>query len=160
MKTIIQNLIETLEVTFEKDPWFGDSVIGKLMMIDYSIVNKKIEGSNTIASLLKHMIQWRVFAIEKMQGNKYFDIKLNSEMDWPLVTINKEIEWLDLIRELKETQVKLIELISEKGGDYLEEITVGKDYTNGVLIEGIIEHDVYHLGQIGLLNSLLQKNRE
>lgn len=158
MKTVIQNLIDTLEVTFDKEPWFGDSILVKLKTIDYKKVNQKIDNSNSIALLLKHMIQWRVFVIEKIQGDKDFDIKLNSEMDWPLVTIDNEIEWFSLIEELKITQAKLVNLISEKSDDYLEEITVGKNYTNRILIEGIIQHDVYHLGQIGLINSLIQKN--
>lgn len=158
MKTAIQNLIDTLEVTFDKEPWFGDSILAKLKTINYKTVNQKIDNSNSIALLLKHMIQWRVFVIEKIQGNKDFDIKLNSEMDWPLVTINNEIEWFSLIEELKITQAKLVNLISEKSDDYLEEITLGKNYTNRILIEGIIQHDVYHLGQIGLINSLIQKN--
>ena len=156
MKKVVQKLIESLEVTFEKAPWFGDSVLEKITTIDYKIVNEKINGSNTIALLLKHMVQWRLFAIEKLQANKDFDIELNSSKDWPLVTINNEKQWLDLIDELKATQAKLIALISEKEDHYFKEITLGKNYTNYFLIEGVVQHDIYHLGQIGMLNSMLQ----
>ncbi len=158
MKKQIQLLLNEFNIFFERSPWFGDSVIQKLATVDYKLVNQELLSTNSIAMLVNHMIQWRIFGIEKLRGNSAFDIQLNSEMDWPKISVSTHNEWVNLLNKLKNTQTELIQLIGDKDDTYLNEICAGKDYTNHFLLTGIIHHDVYHLGQIGLMNSSLQKS--
>ena len=63
--------------------------------------------------------------------------------------------WDALLDELKATQRALIELLENQKDEFL-----GSQYQPGYsyefLIEGTIQHDYYHLGQIGLVIKILQ----
>ncbi len=159
MREKLTHLIETIHSTFDGSPWYGDSVIVKFELIKFEYVNKTVNGSNSIASLVNHLIQWRVFVIEKLKGNKAFDISLQTESDWPHTDLKNAEEWEVLIERLKQTQSEIVRLLASKDDAFLEEIAPGKGYTNLYMLEGIIHHDIYHLGQIGLINSELNQSR-
>ncbi|KAA5827357.1 DinB family protein [Algibacter amylolyticus] len=155
MNSRILQLVESLNNTFQGNPWYGDSLMFQLKNIDIKLVNKTLPNSkNSIANLIQHVINWRVFAIEKLQGNEAFDIEMNSEADWKLITIKSQKEWKVLLNELTSTQNKIIEILKlQKNDAFLEQKTIGKTYSLKFLIEGVVQHDLYHLGQIGLLNA-------
>lgn len=62
--------------------------------------------------------------------------------------------WENLKAEFYQSQKELIELIEVENDDFLE-----KEYSSGYsfkyLLEGLIHHDLYHLGQIGIVIKFL-----
>lgn len=139
-------------------PWYGESVMEKLERLDYQMVNKVPTGlSNSIARLVKHMISWRQFAIEKLKGNDAYDIRLNTPDDWPEVNIQTEEQWRHLLQELHATQDQLFSQLRARNEEDLEQPCHGKSYSLGFLVDGILQHDVYHLGQIALLDKMLRQ---
>lgn len=148
-------LINSLIETFNGDPWYGDSVMKKLKEIDFKIVNEtSAHSSNTIAMIVQHLINWRTFAIEKLKGNSEFDILLNSKEDWAEIIISNEIEWNELLLKLEETQNEIIKILTIMDDDeFLKTQTPGRNYNFEYLINGIIQHDIYHLGQIGIITA-------
>ncbi len=158
MNTKIKKIITTLTTSFEGEPWFGDSLMTKLHSIDDTLVNHTLPNSkNSIAILVQHLINWRRFTIEKLNNNASFDIKMNSEEDWTRITIKTKPEWIALIDTLTSTQKELIEILKQQNDDFLERLTPGRVYNFEFLIEGIIQHDIYHHGQIGFLYSQIKR---
>ncbi len=152
MEKEVGTLIDKLNDSFLGEPWYGISLMEKLEQIDYSIANSVPgESTNSIARLVHHIINWRIFAIEKLQGNTKFNIELNGPGDWTDITIDSEKEWIELKEKLVQTQDKLIELLNGKSDDFLSRQVPGHTYDFRFLIEGIIQHDIYHLGQIGIV---------
>lgn len=158
MKPEILKLIKSLNDSFQGTPWYGESLIPQLKKIEIKSVNKTLPNSNnSIAILIQHVIHWRIFVLEKLNGNEAFDIEMNSEADWKRITIETKTEWDTLLNELVSTQNQIIDILkSQKEDSFLENKTLGKTYSFGYLIEGIIQHDIYHSGQIGLLNAYLK----
>lgn len=158
MKSRIYHLIQSLEHVMQGSPWYGESVMEKLERLDYQMVNKVPTGlSNSIARLVKHMISWRQFAIEKLKGNDAYDIRLNTPDDWPEVNIQTEEQWRHLLQELHATQDQLFSQLRARNEEDLEQPCHGKSYSLGFLVDGILQHDVYHLGQIALLDKMLRQ---
>lgn len=155
MNSKILKLIESLNNTFQGHPWYGDSLMHQLKKIDFQLVNKTLPNSNnSVAILIQHLINWRIFVIEKLNKNEAFDIEMNSEADWKTITIKNKLEWDTLLNELVSSQNQIIEILKHQKDDaFLEQKTLGKTYTTEFLVEGVIQHDLYHLGQIGLLNT-------
>ena len=145
-----------MESAFEGQPWYGISLMKKLGSIEVAAVNQQINGSNSIARLILHMIQWRKFALEKLAGNEQFDIMLNSPEDWPTVTITSEQQWNDIVDTLRSTQSQLLQELGQRSDEYFEELTPGKSYTNFALYHGIVQHDIYHLGQVAMLHKQIE----
>lgn len=158
MKTKISKLLRNLNDSFQGTPWHGESLLSQLKKIDFRCVNKTLpDSNNSIAILIQHLIHWRIFVIEKLNGNETFDIEMNSEADWKSIVIRSQSEWEALINELVSTQNRIVEILkNEKEDSFLENKTLGKTYSYDYLIEGVIKHDIYHSGQIGLLNSYLK----
>ncbi len=151
----INAIISNLQDVFEGEPWYGTSVMQKLETIDWQIVNEKKYGTKSIAVLLGHMISWRVFVLKKLQGDEAFTIEIDNHSDWPNIHIATANEWGELLEELRATQRILLALLVEQTDAFLEQKIPGKNDNFRFLMEGIIQHDVYHLGQIALLNSML-----
>lgn len=153
----IDQLINDYHEVFDGKPWHGASVMETLRSISPGIVNTRSEGkSHTIAELVKHMLNWRNFVIERLNGNSDFSIELNSNLDWEEnFIIEDEKEWESLIGELNVSQEKLAEALMKKGEDWLVQKAPSEDYNNEFMLRGIIFHDVYHLGQIRLIQKLI-----
>ena len=162
MNPNIIKLIKKLNNTFQESPWQGESILTQLKKIELQYVNETLSNSkNSIAILIQHLINWRVFAIEKLNNNEAFNIEMNSEADWKKISITTKIEWNALLNELTSTQNQILDILENQKNDaFLTNKTLGKDYSFEFLIEGIIQHDLYHLGQIGLLHSYLKKSNE
>ena len=158
MNNKIEKLVHTLKQSYNGYPWYGDSLIKKMSTVNFNIVNKTLPNSNnSIATIIQHMINWRVFVIEKMIGNQTIDINIVSKKDWANIIINTELEWTVLIKKLSSTQNKIIEILEEQmvNTDLNNKVT-GEDYSLEYLLNGIIQHDIYHAGQIGLLHAHLK----
>ncbi len=151
----INAIISNLTEVFEGEPWYGTSVMKKLETIDWQTVNEKKYGTKSIAVLLGHMISWRVFVLKKLQGDEAFAIQIDNHADWPNIHITSANEWGELLEELMATQRMLLSLLANHADALLEQKVPGKNDTFRFLLEGIVQHDVYHLGQIALLNAML-----
>lgn len=152
----IQSLIRQLKNTYSGQPWYGDGTLASLQKITAKqSFQALIPGKKSIAEILRHIVAWRLFLIEHLQGNTTYSIELNSERDWPSV---KGQSWEDLLAELAASQQTIMDLLAEQGDDLLaQELSNGADqYNFRFLIEGVIQHDLYHLGQINLIRALLE----
>lgn len=152
MKSEINDLLEKLEDSFNGDPWYGESLMHKLENIDFEIANSTPEGiSNSIANLVQHIINWRVYLIEKLKGNVEYAIELNTSSDWSNVEINSKGDWTKLKSALEDTQDEITGLLQVNDDEFLELQVPGRSYNFKFLIEGIIQHDIYHTGQIAIV---------
>jgi hypothetical protein len=68
--------------------------------------------------------------------------------DWSDVTTRS---WRETIEELERAQSRLCDSVARMKTEDLETVVPGKSNTKQTEILGIIEHTVYHTGQISLL---------
>lgn len=123
-------------------PWYGKSVSELLQGIDYH--------SDAISDIIHHMISWRVFALKNIQGEVY-KIDMDSSVDWPK---EGHIALEDAIELLEKNLEMIISELRNRDDLWLQNIVPGTSYSFEFLIEGIVQHDIYHVGQIALLKKL------
>lgn len=151
----MQYIIRNLKECFNGKPWYGVSLMEKLEKVPWSIVNEQIYGSKSIAVLVQHIINWRIFLLKKLEGDESYDLVIDSLEDWTPVIIKNEAEWKALLLNLQRTQTDLLEKLITENDHLLEKKVPGKKYTYGPILTSISQHDIYHLGQISMLVSLL-----
>lgn len=151
----LQYIIRNLKECFNGKPWYGVSLMEKLEKVPWSIVNEQIYGSKSIAVLVQHIINWRIFLLKKLEGDESYDLVIDSLEDWTPVIIKNEAEWKALLLNLQRTQTDLLEKLITENDHLLEKKVPGKKYTYGPILTSISQHDIYHLGQISMLVSLL-----
>ena len=149
----LEFIINDLRECFDGKPWYGDSVMKKLEAIDWRIVNNQVYGDKTIAILLQHIINWRIFVIKKLQGDAFYDIIIDTLNDWTPQQVNNEQEWQLMLLKIRDTQKEILEQLANRSDDLLDELVPGKKYTFGPILQSVSQHDIYHLGQIAMLNS-------
>ena len=84
---------------------------------------------------------------------------MNSPADWKDNTALRKFGWINLKNALYHSRIELIELFANRDDTYLENKFLDTEYNFHYLIEGIIQHDLYHLGQIGITIKLLNENK-
>lgn len=140
-----ESIVKKLKGLFDGPAWHGPSIVEVLNKISNDHANNAFKDSHTIIEIIGHMTVWRKFVIEKLNGNESFDV--SEEENFPRLTD------LDLaIEALRENQRDLIECISNFSENKLSETVSGRSYSFKIMLNGIIHHDLYHLGQLSLLS--------
>ncbi len=153
----INEYMNQLEEIYSGKPWYGDSVSGILKNVaPEDAVRRPINGKHTIADLLYHMITWRVFVIKQLKGDKEFDVKQNDKNDWRELDYGDKHLWANALSEFDETHKLLVSELNNFKEDLLDKQISLRNYTYQFLLTGLIQHDMYHLGQITLTRSLLK----
>ena len=141
-----ERISRLLQNTFEKQPWYGSSVMEILNQVSPDIVNQRIGQTHSINELVLHMASWRLFATKRLKGD--VDFQVTEDTNFPLPGT-----WEEALSKLHHSQERLIEAVKAFPEERLGEICPSKEYkyTYYTLLHGIIQHDIYHLGQIALL---------
>ncbi len=143
-----QSLTDQLIEIFEGEPWYGESLMKKLHKIRQEASSPQV--LNKTASYVQHLISWRQFVIRKLEGDAEFDIQLNTPSDWKHVSIEQFSDWDTLLTHLTDSQNRLLDLLQKQTDTALKSQVPGKDYSLEYMLHGLIQHDVYHTGQIAV----------
>ena len=151
-----QYIIKTFESTLSGQPWFGRAVYEMLGEVEESKANTKPNGTeHSMLDLVWHMNTWAEFTLGAVENRTVEEMKKIEANDWRAIdpavhTCKKGIE------QLKATHNRLIELLKQKEDDaYLKDIVTNRQYNFRFLLNGLIQHNIYHLGQIAYLKKML-----
>lgn len=143
-----------LNENFAGEPWFGRNIQAILKEINEDIASQKPNGQHSILELLYHMINWRLFTINRLEKSTS-TVKSFEENDWQVLDHQDKSLWQKGIEQLNDTQQRLLNLINTMKDEDLQSPVHERDYENRTLINGIIQHDIYHLGQIAYIKKML-----
>lgn len=146
----LKTISTLLKRPFSGPAWHGPNMLETLQTITLEKAVKRFGESNNIAELVHHITAWRTFGIKKLEGDAAFDI--TDDFNFVTYETLSEAEWEGLKTRLQESQNRLLALLSEADESLLEQQVAGRPYNFFTLLHGIIQHDLYHLGQIVLLS--------
>ncbi len=145
----IENILDQLDVNFRGDAWHGPSLMRLLADVTAEqAAAKPIQNAHSIWELVLHIKFWKDAPKRRLAGEAF---EPTPEEDWPEVTDTSEAAWENTLKELEASHEQLAEAVSKIDDSQLHEPAAGKDYSNYFMIHGVIQHDLYHAGQIGLL---------
>ncbi|MEQ9305541.1 MAG: DinB family protein [Marinoscillum sp.] len=147
----LREIIEQFNEVYEGEPWFGNSISTYLQEISPEMVSTRMNSGHSIGQIIAHMIVWRNYTIEKLKGED-LKIKLGSDEDWANQEFNAENK-TELYSQFKSTQKTLNQLLNAQNDSLLNEQVPGEKFNFHTLLVGLVQHDIYHLGQIYLLKS-------
>ena len=157
MNSQILFLREQIIDTYEGEPWFGRNAKELLSEVNEHDAFQKLAGEHSILELVWHMITWREFTISRIKNVEGKDLHFFEQYDWRELDHNDKKLWRQGLERLKDTQNNLIKSIEELQDDLLEKMVAERNYNFKKLLHGIIQHDIYHLGQIAYINKMLFK---
>lgn len=155
MNSSLKTIINNLQNVNSGKPWFGRAVYNILDEVDEKKVYIKPDNTeHSMIELLYHMITWANFTLKRIEKDKINDLAAAEELDWR--TINPKVHsWKKGFAEFKAIHKKIIDLLKKKDDGFLKEKVDYRKYDFEFLLNGLIQHNIYHLGQIAYLNKML-----
>ena len=150
-----QSIIRNLQNILSGEPWFGRPVYSLLEETDASKVYiKPNANSHSLADLLYHMVTWAAFTLKSLEKTGEEEIRAIEQLDWR--TIDPAIHsWEKGLAELKSVHEKIILAIKDKDDEFLSDKVDLRKYNFRFLLNGLIQHNIYHIGQIAYIKKLL-----
>jgi len=115
---------------------------------------RPIPNAHSIWELVKHIITWEQIARRRLEGES--QIEIPDEINFPPVTDTGEAAWQATLQSLEASHRSLREGIKKIDDAKLEEIAPGTSFSIYFLLHGVVQHNLYHAGQIALLKKTLQ----
>ncbi|MBK9510359.1 MAG: DinB family protein [Cytophagaceae bacterium] len=150
-KKALELIIDNLDTVFRGDAWHGPSVMEIINSLPLEKVTQKQQfSSETIAQHVFHLMAWRKFALEKLNDNIHYSLE-TEEDNWGNAEDIKAENFQILVENLKKSHNALIDSLESYDDELLERNVPGEYYNFYKLLNGIIQHDTYHLGMIWVL---------
>ena len=147
MSSEIDRILDQLNRAYTAQAWHGPAVLEVLDGIDAEAARRRpIRSAHTILEIVVHMAAWKDIVRRRLEGEK-FDVR--PEMDWP-VPGEGATAWAAALESLGRAHAGLRESIARFDPLRLDQAPAGGSIAY-VLMHGIIQHDLYHAGQIALL---------
>ncbi|MEH6304876.1 DinB family protein [Olivibacter sp. CPCC 100613] len=151
---LIQNLVNQLQDVQDGEQWLDENFTKKIDSLDSEqALTRPIPEIHSVAEIVSHLLEWRKDCINKLQG-KNSTLNMESSENWRQNDELRQIGWKKLKEDFYASQYHLIRLIEIQEDSFLAK-KYGK-YTFQNLLEGMVHHDLYHLGQIGISIKLLK----
>lgn len=143
-------LADQLERGFRGGAWHGAALAETLAGVDAATASRRpLDGAHTIWELALHAGTWIDVARRRLAGEQVGEV--SPEIDWSAPTDHSEEAWAAAIRRLEKAHRDLHALVLALDDERLEDPVTGSDPTVRGLLFGVLQHNVYHAGQIALL---------
>jgi uncharacterized damage-inducible protein DinB len=136
--------------------WHGPSVDELLpRFTPASALARPIASAHSAWELVLHMTAWAHFGIARMTGQHSFD--LTTDQDFPAApTVASEAGWREATDALRIAYAELSDLVRAMPVDDLLQPMENRDYNAVTMLNGVVEHAVYHSGQLAILTRALE----
>ncbi|HWY54792.1 MAG TPA: DinB family protein [Terriglobales bacterium] len=145
-------LADQIRRAFEGEAWHGDSVVELLQGVNATVAAAHpIKNAHSIWELVLHIAAWDGAALRRTGGTA---VELSGEENFPPVKDPSEAAWRKAIEQAKQTHNALVKAVAAFPDARLQEQVPGKTesyYNFFYLFSGIVQHELYHAGQIALL---------
>jgi uncharacterized damage-inducible protein DinB len=156
--TTSEKLQQELEKVLSGRPWYGTGIYDTIAKVSFEAAYEKPPGSiHNIAEIVLHMVAWTEEVMDRMNG---MTAGVPTSGDWPETGKPDEQKWQNYVDDLKLVNVNLIGIIQNFPDEQRDEPIDDQRgdrpvVTYEALINGLIQHHIYHAGQIALLNRII-----
>jgi len=149
----LKRLNDQLKRAFEGKAWHGPSVLEVLAGVTAEqAAAHPIEGAHSIWEITLHIATWE--RVGRRRIEEFIPIDVSDDEDWPAVADTSDDAWSSTLDEVRRNHEDLRAAIRGLDEARLEEIVPGTQYSVYFLLHGVIQHDLYHAGQIALLKKI------
>ena len=146
----MERIVDQLQRAFDGRAWHGPPLMALLSDVDAEQVTARpLKERHTIWELVLHINAWRN-KVRRVLGGEEME-SLPEEEDWPPVDDTSKRAWADAVDELKRVHNDLLEAVSGFSESRLDETVPGASYSFHNMLHGLVQHDLYHAGQIAIL---------
>ena len=133
----------------EGEAWHGPSLHETLAEVSAeTAAARPLADAHTVWEIALHIGAWLSGVRRRLDGHP---VELSPEQDWPAMGETSEAAWDRTRASLDRQYRELYDAVRGLSGESLERIVPGRDYTVYFMLHGVIQHVLYHTGQLALL---------
>ena len=146
----IERIADQLRRAYEGKAWHGPAVREILAGATAAqAARRPLPDAHSIWELVVHIGVWEAFVRRRLEGEIITDVP--PEQDWPPVTDTSEAAWTRALAQLEEGHLRLRKVIAALPESRLSDTVQGMGYSVYFMLHGVVQHGLYHAGQIALL---------
>jgi len=143
---------DQLRRAFYGGAWHGDALFEILKDVTAErAAGRPVGNAHSIWELVLHIAAWDGAVRRRMTG---VAVKLSAAKNFPPVTDTSEAAWAktqEQVRRVHDELVEAVENFPEKSLRKTEPGKKGAHYDFYYMLHGVVQHELYHAGQIALL---------
>lgn len=140
---------DQLRRAVDGEAWHGPSVMEVLKDVDArTAAAHPIAGAHSIWELVHHVTAWTRAIMRRMDGQA---VELSGDTDFPPVSDSSEAAWQAAVASFRTAQTELLTKLKSVTGEQLAATVPGRNYTYLFMFDGLVQHHLYHAGQMQLL---------
>lgn len=128
--------------------WHGPSLTEVLDGVDAALASRSSSNAHSIWEIVRHVTGCQAMVAERLDGNSGYEYP---DGDWPEVADTTPEAWKSALSELEASNERLRNVIAGLSPAHITETDEeGKSWRYENIL-GLIQHNIYHAGQIALL---------
>jgi uncharacterized damage-inducible protein DinB len=145
-------LADQIRRAFYGEAWHGDAMMEILSGVNAEVAAAHpLKNAHSIWELVLHVAAWDGAVRRRTAGQA---VTLTDKQNFPPVEDKNEAAWRRALQLLKENHDDLVKAVSDFPDDRLQEQVPSKKepyYNYYYMFSGIVQHELYHAGQMALL---------
>jgi len=145
-------LADQIRRAFDGDAWHGDSIVEILQGVNAKMAAAHpIKNAHSIWELILHIAAWDGAVLTRIGGTA---VQLVDEQNFPPVKDTSDAAWRTAVEHAQHIHNELVKAVAAFPDSRLQEQVPGKTqsyYNFFYMFSGIVQHELYHAGQIALL---------
>jgi uncharacterized damage-inducible protein DinB len=152
----LDRISDQLQRAYNGDAWYGPSVRAALEGVDARMATARpVPSGHSIHELVLHLTAWTREISRRLRNGIAQDPE---EGDWPVGAALDDATWATVVAALDAANAELLTAIRTVDDQQLDERigdvrvpALGSGVSRYVTLHGLVQHHVYHAGQISLL---------
>ena len=149
--TPTQKIADAYRGATVKDAWYGPSLAELLAQTSPRLATTPpVPGAHSISELLQHLLLWN----ERVRNTSdATPLALwQAEKEWAELPI----PWNELVARWNQSRDLLEERLRNFPLEDLQKQVPGRSYPYETMLDGIVQHTIWHTGQIAMISSMLR----
>lgn len=144
-----RRIADQLRRAFSGEAWHGPAVMELLADVDAeAAAAKPLANAHSIWEIVNHLSAWEGALKQRLAGQV---VELEGEDDWPPVRDSSASAWKQTLATLGERHAALVKAVENATSDRFLDTVPNRDHDFYHMLEGCVQHELYHAGQIALL---------
>jgi uncharacterized damage-inducible protein DinB len=153
--TEVQRILDQFRRAFEGNAWHGPALLELLAGISAAdAAARPVPSAHSIWELVLHIAAWKSACKRRLEGDR---AQLTDAEDWPVVSQTNDQAWQDAKDTLLRTHQHLLEAVSRLDESRLDTPILENMSSVYMTLQGVVQHDLYHGGQIAILKKALER---
>jgi uncharacterized damage-inducible protein DinB len=155
--TEVERIVDQLNRAFEGEAWHGPAVLEILQGVTAAqAAARPCVAGHSIWEIALHIDAWARACRRRLEGDR---AQLADSEDWPAIDDAGGQSWQDVENAIRQGHIELRSAILALDDSRLDQPIIEGMSSVYVTLHGVIQHSLYHAGQIAILKKEISERQ-